>query len=142
MNKNFKPVYVRGTKTGTGVIETLTALGGINNCNYSGNNDDIIYYMMPDNYICSVSINSGYAKYIMATAEELQPKRWRAALKGSYYTIDTYSGLCKVRVSHDCYDSVDDSRYGSGNYYKTREECQKTADACNKLMYGIVCSEE
>lgn len=32
MDKNFKPVYVRGTETGKGVIEALEALGGKNNC--------------------------------------------------------------------------------------------------------------
>lgn len=37
MDKNYKPVYVHGTKSGKGVIEALIAHGGINNCDYKGN---------------------------------------------------------------------------------------------------------
>ena len=46
MDKNYKPVYVRGAKTGIGVIEALEALGGINNNRLQGTYDDNIYYIM------------------------------------------------------------------------------------------------
>ena len=131
MNKDFKPVYVRGTKTGKGVIEALEALGGINNCHYKGKCDDAIYYIMPNNYICTVSLTSGYASYIMATAEEVKPTRWRAEQNGPYYIINWALGVKKL---YDDREPSDDKLYNCGNYFRTAEKALEMAEKIKKVL--------
>jgi hypothetical protein len=131
MNKDYKPVYVRGTETGKGVIEALTALGGKNNCAYNGKDCNRVYFIMPDNYICTVSINSTYGKYIMATAEEIKPLRWRAERNGNYYLVNTTMDSIEVR---DYRTPLDDDHYNCGNYFRTREEAQEMAEKIKKVL--------
>ena len=131
MNKDYKPVYVRGTETGKGVIEALAAIGGKNNCAYNGKDCNRVYFIMPDNYICTVSINSTYGKYIMATAEEIKPLRWRAERSYTYYTIES---TMTVVESAEYGDRYDDSRYKCGNYFRTREEAEEVAKKIKKIL--------
>ena len=131
MDKNFKPVYVRGTETGKGVIEALEAHGGKNNCGYTGKDDNVIYYILPSGYIGAVTTNSTQGSYIIATAEEVKPFRWRAERCESYYTIDS---TLVVIESTECGDRYDNGRYESGNYFKTVEEAKEAVKQIKKIL--------
>ena len=132
MNKNFKPVYVRGTETGKGVIEALEALGGKNNCGYKGNCETNLYYIDPNtNFICGINVYAQFAPYVKATAEEIKPLRWRAEKNGSYYIINWAIGVKKLC---DDREPSDDKLYNSGNYFRTREEAQEMAEKIKKVL--------
>jgi hypothetical protein len=131
MDKNFKPVYIRGTETGKGVIEALKILGGKNNCGYNGTDDTAIYYILPSGYIGAASTNSTQGSYIMATAEELKPARWRAERTETYYTLDS---TMDVIESSEYGDRYDDGRYESGNYFRTRRDAEKAAEIIKKML--------
>jgi hypothetical protein len=135
MDKNFKPVYVQGTKTGTGVIEALEALGGINIYDYAGAGDDCMYFIMPDtNHICMTSYETKFSQYIRATAKEIKPlklPRWRAKNKGQYYAIGADMKVIKL---HD-YRDVECARlYNCGNYFRTEKEAQEMAEKIKKVL--------
>ena len=131
MDKNFKPVYVQGTETGKGVIEALEAHGGKNNCGYNGKDDTTIYYILPSGYIAAVSTNSTYGNYIMATAEEAKPFRWRARHCDHYYTIDSTLSIIESTEYGDNYDK---GRYESGNYFRTKKEAEIAVEKIKKLL--------
>ena len=131
MDKNFKPVYVQGTETGKGVIEALEALGGKNNCGYNGKDNTAIYYILPSGYIGAVSTNSTQGKYVMATAEEVKPFRWRARRCDHYYTIDSTLSIIE---STEYEDNYDEGRYESGNYFRTRKEAEIAVEKIKKLL--------
>ena len=135
MGKDFKPVYVQGTKTGKGVIEVLEALGGINIYDYAGAGDECIYFIMPDtNHICMTSYDAKFGQYITAIGKEiepLKPLRWRAERGGTYYSI---SSSMNIVESIDCRDNFDNGRYECGNYFKNREEVQEMAEKIKKVL--------
>lgn len=132
MNKNFKPVYIRGTETGKGVIEALKARGGINNFNHEGNCKSNLYYISPgNNFIRSVDKDNQFALYIKATAEEIKPLRWRAGCGERYYVIE--SGMTVVE-STDYRDKYDELRYESRNYFKTKEEAENKLEKIKKIL--------
>ena len=131
MDKNFKPVYIRGTETGKGVIKALEILGGKNNCGYKGKPDNVIYYILPSGYIGAVTIDSTQGSYIMATAEELKPARWRAERTETYYTLDS---TLDVIESSEYGDRYDDGRYESGNYFRTRRDAERAAEKIKKML--------
>lgn len=123
MDKNYKPIYVRGTKSGKGVIEALIAYGGINNCDYKGNRESNIYYIAPDtNFICGVDEYTQFVSYIKATAKEIKPLKWRAEQGSGYYTIANTMEIMKM---YDVRDSFDNKRYENGNYFRTETEMLK-----------------
>lgn len=132
MDKNFKPVYIHGTKSGKGVIEALIAHGGINNCDYKGNCETNIYYISPDtNFICGINDYTQFAPYIIATAEEIKPLKWRAEQGAGYYTV---SNTIDVMKMYDVRDSFDNKRYENGNYFKTKEEAEIAAEKIKKIL--------
>lgn len=131
MDKNFKPVYIKGTETGDGVIEALTAHGGKNNCFYKGTDYDSIYFIMPNNFICRAQINSAYSNYIIATAEEIKPLRWKAKNRGHYYTISATMEVVKLR---DYGDIETVKLYKCGNYFKTEAEAEEVAKKIKKIL--------
>lgn len=131
-DKNFKPVYIQGTVTGTGVIEALEALGGINRKNLSGTDKDSIYYIDPkDNTIRLVTKCSYFGVYIIAAAKEIKAYRWRAKRTEAYYTLDS---TLDVIESTEYGDRYDDGRYDSGNYYRTRKEAEIAAEKIKKVL--------
>jgi hypothetical protein len=131
MDKNFKPVYVRGTETGKGVIKALEAYGGKNNCGYTGKDDAVIYYILPNGYIAAVSTNSTQSNYIMATAEEVKPFRWRAEPGSPYYIVCTTMDVMKL---YDIRESSDNKLHANGNYFRTREEAEEMAKKIKKIL--------
>lgn len=132
MDKNFKPVYVQGTKTGKGVIEALEALGGINNYDYAGTGDECIYFIMPNtNFICMTSYETKFSQYIRVIAKEVKPLRWRAKRGGTYYFID---GCMNVIKMYDYTDIFDNARYDCGNYFKTEAEAKEMAEKIKKVL--------
>lgn len=135
MDKNFKPVYVQGTKTGKGVIEALEDYGGINNCDYAGAGDECIYFIMPDtNLICMTSYESKFGQYITAIAKEikpLKPLRWRAERNNPYYFI---TPILNVIEKYDCGDNGDIDLYNCGNYFKTEAEAKEMAEKIKKIL--------
>lgn len=131
MDKNFKPVYVRGTETGKGVIEALEALGGKNNFDYNGKNDTAIYYILPDGYIAAVSTNSTQGNYIMAVAKEVKPLRWRAELNNSYYIVNSALEVERLYEDGELTDVV---LYNCGNYFRTEAEAKEMAEKIKKVL--------
>ena len=132
MDKNYKPVYVRGTETGKGVIEALEACGGTNSFGYEGDCETNIYYIAPyTNFIRGVSEDAQFASYIKATAEEIKPLRWRAEKNGPYYIVNWALGVKRL---HDDRVPSDDRLYNCGNYFRTREEAQEMAKKIKKIL--------
>jgi hypothetical protein len=131
MNKDYKTVYVRGTETGKGVIEALEAHGGKNNCGYNGKDDTAIYYILPNGYIAAATINSTQSNYIMATAEEVKPLRWRAEPGSPYYIVCTTMDVMKL---YDIRESSDNKLHANGNYFRTREEAEEMAKKIKKIL--------
>lgn len=132
MDKNFKPVYVRGTETGKGVIKTLEQLGGINKNGHRGNNPDNIYFICPKTHEIDYAFkDTTYANYIEATSEEIKPTRWRAKQDNMYYLVDTNMNAIEVR---DYGTSLDDDHYNCGNYFRTKEEAQEMAEIIKKVL--------
>lgn len=132
MDKNYKPVYVHGTKSGKGVIEALIAHGGINNCDYKGNCESNIYYIAPNtNFICGVDEYSQFAPYVIATAKEIKPLKWRAEQGGGYYTIGNTIEIMKMYDVRDCFDN---KRYENGNYFRTEAEAIEMLKKVKKTL--------
>ena len=131
MDKNFKPVYVQGTETGKGVIEALEAHGGKNNCGYTGKDDNVIYYILPSGYIGAVTTNSTQGSYIMATAEEVKPFRWRAEPGGGYYIVCTTMDVVRL---YDIRESSDNKLHANGNQFRTKEEAEERAEKIKKVL--------
>lgn len=131
MDKDFKPVYIQGTETGKGVIEALEILGGKNKKKLSGTDGDSIYYIDSDNTIHLALKYSDFGKYIMATAEEVKPARWRAERTENYYTLDS---TLDVIESSEYGDRYDDGRYESGNYFRTRKDAERAAEKIKKML--------
>ena len=52
-------------------------------------------------------------------------KRWRAKLKRDYYYVGS---TFDIEVDREDAHSVDAKRHKSGNYFETKEECQKYCD--------------
>lgn len=136
MDKNYKPIYVHGTKSGKGVIEALIAHGGINNCDYKGNSETNLYYIDPNtNFICEINEHAQFAPYIKATAEEIKPLRWRAEQGGVYYTI---TARLTVTGSTDDRTLVDSDLYKSENYFQTEEEAIKVLKHIKPYFYDNI----
>lgn len=132
MNKNYNPVYVRGTKSGIGVIEALVARGGINNCDYKGNSETNLYYIDPNtNFIYGINEHAQFAPYIKATADEIIPLKWRAERRGVYYTIDSTMLIIESTEDGDKYDK---GRYKSGNYFRTKKEAEEALAKIKKIL--------
>lgn len=138
MENQNKKVYCRGTKDGKGVIEALEERGGVNTDPLFGNSTNFIYYIDPvTNSIIATERDTPIYNMVTSNYTEIQPlkpKRWRAKFRQLYYTIQIHNGACKVVHFYEEWDSVDNKRYEKGNYYRTKEECQKVADACNKII--------
>ena len=64
--------------------------------------------------------------------KQIEDVRWRAKEGGDYYYVITTS--CLVEQTFDRYSSIDDSLYKSGNYFKTREAAEKTAEQIRNIL--------
>lgn len=53
--------------------------------------------------------------------EVKENKRWRAERDETYFLVNDYGDIMDT---HDWEDGVDEDRYLTGNYFKTREEAQ------------------
>ena len=65
-------------------------------------------------------LNSGWFEEIPE-----EHRRWRAKKCGQYWCVQSDGG---VIYDHEIKIDVDDERYGIGNYFKTEEEAQRTAE--------------
>ena len=54
-----------------------------------------------------------------------QKKRWRAKLKREYYCVNA---AFDIEFNREDGHSIDDKRHKNGNYFETKEECQKYCD--------------
>ena len=64
--------------------------------------------------------------------KQIEDVRWRAKEGGDYYYVITTSYL--VEQTFDRYSSIDDNFYKSGNYFKTREAAEKTAEQIRNIF--------
>ena len=62
----------------------------------------------------------------------IEDVRWRAKEGGEYYYVITTYYL--VEQTFDRYSSIDDNFYKSGNYFKTREAAEKTAEQIRNIF--------
>lgn len=132
MKKDYKPVYIRGTKSGKGVIEALIAHGGINNCDYKGNCESNLYYIAPDTkFICGMDECTQFAPYLKATAEEIKPLRWRAEKDSPYYIV---TATLKVEKVYEYKDAGDSNLYNCGNYFRTEAEAEEMAKKIKEIL--------
>jgi hypothetical protein len=66
--------------------------------------------------------------------EDIKPKRWRAKMGSNYWFLDASTNP----VCENDYLSVDDnSRYYSGNYFKTEEQAEAAAKIIEELLKQI-----
>lgn len=68
---NTNLVYIVGdSEIGMDIIKTLEKYGGINEHNYKGNRDDVLYYIEPNNNfieVCDFKLNNLLYEVLMAT---------------------------------------------------------------------------
>ena len=137
MDKDFKSVYVRGTKSGKGVIEVLEERGGVNSAVLfgTGSSKDHIYYIDPvTNKIISTNKDSPAYNMVISNYTEIPPlksKRWRAERTETYYTLDS---TLDVIESSEYGDRYDEGRYISGNYFRTRKDAERAAEKIKKML--------
>ena len=60
---------------------------------------------------------------------ELKKKRWRGTFDTKYYYVVETGDIADIRCKRDQHDSIDDSRYNSGNYFETNFQAQEAACA-------------
>ena len=69
--KKAKLVYIAGdSEIGMDIIKTLEKYGGINEHNYKGDRDDVVYYIEPNNNfieICDFNLNNLLYEVLLAT---------------------------------------------------------------------------
>ena len=69
--KKAKLVYIAGdSEIGMDIIKTLEKYGGINEHNYKGDRDDVVYYIEPNNNfieICDFKLNNLLYEVLLAT---------------------------------------------------------------------------
>ena len=66
-------------------------------------------------------------------------ERWRSNGLDRYYFITTTG---EIEQCNECYDMVDNYRYKTRNYFKTREEAQKHLDNLNTYYELMDLAEE
>lgn len=66
-------------------------------------------------------------------------ERWRSNGLDRYYFITTTE---EIEQCNECYDMVDNYRYKTRNYFKTREEAQKHLDNINTYYELMNLAEE
>lgn len=64
-----------------------------------------------------------------------QDKRWRAKVRGKYYS---FTSKFKVEDFYDTKRFLDNEAYKLGNYFKTKEEAQEMADKLNKCFQELI----
>ena len=69
------------------------------------------------------NISAGHKAAIMEIVKKSEaPKRWRAKRNESYYCVHFLGGICKF---HEFNLPSDRARFNTGNYFKTKEECEE-----------------
>lgn len=59
-----------------------------------------------------------------------KPKRWRAEFDGAYYFV----GAVGVIPCCETHCDIDNGRYELGNYFRTKEDAEKTRELTKKLL--------
>ena len=85
--KKAKLVYIAGdSEIGMDIIKTLEKYGGINEHNYKGDRDDVVYYIEPNN------------KFIEVCDFEINIKLWDVLL-ATYTSIDAEQNILEVSMA-------------------------------------------
>lgn len=66
-----------------------------------------------------------------AEEKRVEKIRWRAKYNGVYYFI-TFNG--KIDSENDMYCALDNQRYNFGNYFRTRKQAEKAAEAVREAL--------
>ena len=66
--------------------------------------------------------------------EDIKPKRWRSKYGCDYWFIGT---SMKTMCEADLLSYPDNSRYNSGNYFKTEEQAESAAEKIKELLKQI-----
>lgn len=66
-----------------------------------------------------------------AEEKRVEKIRWRAKYNGVYYFI-TFNG--KIDSENDMYCALDNQRYNFGNYFRTRKQAEKAAEAVRETL--------
>lgn len=64
--------------------------------------------------------------------KQLEDIRWRAKEGCQYWFVSTISADISIKL--ECNVPLDDERYNSGNYFKTKEAAQKVADQIKEIF--------
>lgn len=77
---NTNLVYIVGdSEIGMDIIKTLEKYGGINEHNYKGNRDDVLYYIEPNNNfieVCDFKLNNPLYEVLMVTYQPIDPEEF------------------------------------------------------------------
>ena len=78
--KKTNLVYIVGdSEIGMDIIKTLEKYGGINEHNYKGNRDDVLYYIEPNNNfieVCDFKLNNPLYEVLMVTYQPIDPEEF------------------------------------------------------------------
>lgn len=83
---------------------------------------DTLEFTIPDGYELDKENSTG--SKVVYKKKEVRKKRWRAEKRGVYFYIYDITQVCCV---HDYHTIIDDGKYNSGNYFRTREEAEEVA---------------
>lgn len=119
---------IKGNESRWKEVETwLANHGAVDKVNNPDNckNEEMLFYVRPNGYIASISIN--YSE--LFDIEELP--RWRAEGTELYYFI---SDTMDVLTSYDNRSALSNYRYDEGNYFRTEEAAVKCCEKIKKLL--------
>lgn len=133
-------VYCRGSKdNGKAVIKALEAHGGVNTVLCEGKFDNSFYYINPNGEITLCDYQSDEASLVKEFYTEIQPLAYRAEKGESYWHVifDGFGETHPTAMS-ECDSLYDRKLYNAGNYYTSREACQKVANQINNAIKEII----
>lgn len=133
--KTEQRVYIKGNRyRGDEVIKLLTDLGGKNDdFQYSGKNEDAIYFIDPEGDIAwtSDSNTSMILPYIKEFYKEIKLPKWKPKYKEHFYCINWMGTV----VETTWYDTQDEETcYELGNCFRTEQEAEEAVDKIKKVL--------
>ena len=128
----FKAVYCYGSKDNyKNVIAALEDYGGYNKNVYIGDNEELMYYITPDNLISCAAPDSPEGNLLRVYYSEIKPD-FKRNIDSLYYYICCWAGKAVIKKSTDVNFDTDDERYMSGNYFHTQQEAETALnELCN-----------
>lgn len=132
--KEEQKVYIKGNrKRGNEIIKLLEDLGGTNNRNYTGKDEDDVYFINPQGGIdCTSNSNTNtILSYIKEFYREIKLPKWKPKYDENYYYFTDMQGIMVGKWKNNPSDSW---RYDFGNCFKSYEEAKESVNKIKNVL--------